>query len=651
MGEGDLAGAEDLCRRLISDQADNAQAHNILGGIALKRGDASAAADHFRAAVALDPGQGSYQQGLGIAEFSRGRMAEALKCFEHAVQLDGRSAAAHCNLGNACRETGRTAVAARCYRRSIRLDPGYLPAYLNLADLRIRQGRHKAAAAIFRKALARTARGAAPSSDRALLCHRLGLALRELGRTDAAIAQYRRAIEFDPAFALAHNSLGGALLARNELDAALASFRRALELEPGYSRVHSNILLTMNYQSGVSQADIYQESLRFDALHARPLLDPRPLRNARNRKRRLKIGYLSPDFREHSVAQFTLKLFARHNRESFEVFGYSDVAAPDRVTAQFSRLADQWLDCAAAPDADLAERIRRDGIDILVDLAGHTGNNRLLVFARRPAPVQVSWLGYPNTTGLQAMDYRLTDAVADPPGEADDYHTEKLVRMKHGFLCYQPEDTGLAVAEPPSVRRGYVTFGSFNMIRKITPEVLDVWSRILLAVPRSRLLVKSYALQDAGTRSRMLAELAGRGVRAKRVQLLNAVPGKKDHLGLYSRVDIALDTFPYNGTTTTLEALWMGVPVICLLGDRHSGRVGASILERLQLGDLLCRDRQEYVERAASLAGDAAQLMALRTSLRPRLQASPLMDVRDFTRTLEAEYRKFWVAWCAGRRS
>ncbi len=642
--------ARQICRQLLTTEPQHAEAHNMLGGIALQRGEIEPAIAHFAKAVEFDPTQPAFRQGLGICYYNLGQYPQALDHLEKALVLDPKNPAAHNNLGNCYKQKGDLDDAVRCYRKAISASPMYLPAYINLADVLVKQKKYKAAVKTYRKALHYAADMPENLTDRVLLHHRLGLALRLLDQTDAAIASYKTAIAIQPDFAMAHNSLGGALLARNELDEAMACFRTALELEPGYSRVHSNILLTMNYLSGCTPEQIYAEALRYDAQHARDLLNRQePFRNARDPSKVLRVGYLSPDFREHSVAHFTRQLMGRHNREAVEVYCYSDVETPDDVTGQFQAQADHWLSIVDAPDEAIAARIRQDGIDILVDLAGHTSNNRLPVFARKPAPVQVNWLGYPNTTGMRAMDYRLTDAIADPPGEADRLHTEKLIRLEHGFLCYQTEEPVPAGPAPPCVQHGQVTFGSFNMIKKMAPEVIRVWSQILQGGPGSRLILKSNALEDEGTRAGLLQAFAAQGIATDRIELINAVPSKKDHLALYAKIDIALDPFPYNGTTTTFEALWMGVPVICLRGDRHAGRVGASIMQHIGLPGLIADNEDEYVALAHELAGETRRLVTLHKTLRAKLRESVLMDVPLFTAALEHAYREMWKTWCNRR--
>ena len=374
--------------------------------------------------------------------------------------------------------------------------------------------------------------------------------------------------------------------------------------------------------------------------------------NAHEVGRRLRIGYVSGDFCRHSVAYFLQPLLRNHDHEAVEVFCYAEVARPDDKTQRLREFADQWLTTVGMTDDALAKRITEDRIDILIDLAGHTGKNRLRVFARKPAPIQVTWLGYPNTTGLSSIDYRLVDDITDPESVCDTFASETLMRLQGGFLCYDPVADAPQPALPPSLTTGGVTFGSFNNPAKISNATLDVWAALLVRRPDARLLLKGLPFADADTRASLLARLGERSVAAERIELIAWSPSPADHLALYHRVDIALDTFPYNGTTTTCEALWMGVPVVVRRGDRHASRVGASLLSQIDLTDFIASSAEEYVEIALRLANDPARLSDLRHSLRPRMAASSLCDGRTFARKIEAAFRIMWQQWCeASKRS
>jgi len=358
--------------------------------------------------------------------------------------------------------------------------------------------------------------------------------------------------------------------------------------------------------------------------------------------RKLRIGYVSPDFRRHSVAWFFEPLLRAHDRERFEVHCYYNNLAEDDATARIRSEADGFRPIYGEPPATVADWIAEDGIDILVDLAGHTGDNRLMLFGLKPAPVQMTWLGYPGTTGVETIDYRLTDARADPPGAADEYSSETLIRLPDCFHCYgpmpeAPEPTAGSATEP-----GAVTFGSFNNITKVTPELVGLWSRLLRELPDSRLLLKAKGLQDPTTRGRYEALFAAEGIGSDRLELIGFLEDSRDHLALYGRVDVALDTMPYNGTTTTCEALWMGVPVVTAAGETHAARVGVSLLTAAGAPELIAPDEDGYVALAKALACDLERLRSLRAGLRQRMAASPLTDAPRFTRAVEQAMSNAW---------
>ena len=335
-----------------------------------------------------------------------------------------------------------------------------------------------------------------------------------------------------------------------------------------------------------------------------------------------------------------------HDRESFETFCYSDVSGGDIFTTRFESSADQWRDIRRLTNEEVADEIRADRIDILVELTGDTSENRLMVMARRPAPIQVSYIGYPNTTGMEQIDYRITDARADPPGSGDELYSETLVRLPSGFLCYRPWVNETTVSEPPSLTRGHVTFGSFNNTVKVTADVIKTWARILLALPGSRLVLKAMQLADDEARMLMLKRCESYGVTKERIELHGGFIPRDDHLNVYANVDVGLDPFPYNGATTTCEALSMGVPVICLDGDTHRARVGVSLLSEVGLTELIADTVDDYVRLAVDLARDPHYLTELRASLRNRLGSSPLMDAHATTKELEKAYRTMWRTYC-----
>jgi predicted O-linked N-acetylglucosamine transferase (SPINDLY family) len=400
----------------------------------------------------------------------------------------------------------------------------------------------------------------------------------------------------------------------------------------------------MHYGPGIDRAELFAEHQRWAAQHAAELSPiTRSATNGFNPHRRLRIGYVSADFREHPVAHFIGPVLAARDRAQFEVIGYSDVPQPDESTKRLSAQMDEWREISGLSDEALAELVVRDGIDILVDLTGHAGKNRLLAFARKPAPIQVTHFGYPDTTGLSAMDYRMSDAHADPPGETEKFHTEKLVRLPDVAWCYEPSASP-PVKELPVREAGFVTFASFNNIPKLTNEVLALWARILKGVPNARLKLLTNA--PGQSNERVWQEFEKRGVDRARVSIVDRLP-REQYLELHNTVDIGLDPFPYNGAVTSCDALWMGVPVMTLAGATYVARQGVSVLLNLGLADLIAASAQEYVEIAIQLAGDLERLADLRRELRDRMNASAIMDGRRFARNLESAYRRMWQEFIA----
>lgn len=570
--------------------------------------------------------------------FGRGQLDLAIKCYREAIGLEPARAEIHFHLGNVLTVQGNIDQAGEAYREAIRLNPDYAEAHLNLGNVLRPQGKLDEAVAAYRQAIRLLPRYAKAHTN-------LGVTLQEQGRLAEAVAVGRQAIALQPDLADSHSNLAVALWHQGKLDEAAAELRRAIALQPDHARAFSSLLFCLQYDDRLTD-DLFAEHRSFGARFDRAAPERATYASDCDPARRLRIGYVSPDFRWHSVAFFIEPLFQEHDRSAVEVFCYADVTRPDGVTAHLRGMVDHWVDSAGLPDDALAERIRRDRIDILVDLTGHTATNRLLVFARKPAPIQVTWLGYPHTSGLSAMDYRLVDAVTDPPGEADAAATETLLRLGGCFLCYGGVGGGPEPTEPPCLSTAAVTFGSFNNPAKLSGATYDAWAALLARLPQARLLLKGSPFGDPDTRAMYLARFAERGVGADRLELMPRLPAPDVHLSIYNQVDIALDPFPYNGTTTTCEALWMGVPVVTLRGNRHAGRVGASLLTQVGLTEFIADSVEDYVATAVALAHDPTRLTALRGTLRPRMLASPLCDARAFARKMEAAFRLMWQRWC-----
>lgn len=576
-----------------------------------------------------------------IDHFRGGRLQKARDLFVDIVRANPVDMDAWVGLVQINAQLGKVSEVERCCREIIARWPGSIDAHYHLAYALLVQGKHDEAVDAFRHVLQL-------NPNHALASLHLGKALQLQERYDEALGCYRQALALAPALPEAQAMIGCIQQRRGQIAAAIDSYRRELSLRPNDYRLHSDVLSTLNYSADIDAATVYAEHVRWGRTHALSIQPPRKHSNVRNPDRKLRIGYVSPDLRRHSVAFFIEPLLARHDPGQVEVYCYAEVSAPDNFTERLRSLAKHWINTCGMSDAALAERIRADRIDILVDLAGHNPGHRLLAFTARPAPVQVTYLGYPNTTGVPAMDYRFTDAWADPPGTTELYHTETLVRLPHGFLCYRALEDAPAVAPLPALARGSVTFGSFNNFMKVTPQAIAAWAAILRAMPTARLLLKNPSFGDLGTRRLCLQLFGEQDIDAARLELLGPVTTQAGHMEVYGQVDIALDTFPYNGTTTTCEAMWMGIPVITLAGSTHAGRVGVSLLSQVGLADCVAQSMDDYVARAVTLAGDLDALARLRAALRERMTRSPLCDEKGFAVSVEAAYRVMWKNWCEG---
>jgi predicted O-linked N-acetylglucosamine transferase (SPINDLY family) len=541
--------------------------------------------------------------------------------------------------GVALGEANRNAEAAERYRRALGIDPGLAEAYNNLGRIHEMNARNEEAAECYRRAIVCKPELPHPYIN-------LGNMLMRNYDLDGAYRNYEAALKHDPAMWVAHNNRANILLHRGEHAAARAAFSAAIALSPDDPVAASNKLNCDVEALAAKPREQFQEYLEWGRRFAEPLL-PASLRhaNASGANRRLRLGYVSPDFRKHAMGYFIEPMLEHCDAAAFEVVCYNNFAQADSMTARFKSLAHQWRDVAELADQELAQLIVDDGIDLLVDLAGHSSDNRLLVFARKPAPVQFTYLGYPNTTGVRAIDYRITDAYADPPGLTEAYYVERLLRLPHCMWCYRAPDYAPDVGPLPAVANGFITFGSFNSFMKVTDGVIDAWARLLALVPGSRLLMATVAEGAAQARAR--DTFAARGIGADRLQLVPRMMADA-YFELRNRVDIALDPFPVNGGTTTCDTLWMGVPTVTLAGSVFVARAGVSLLTNLGLPELVAADLDGYIDIAAGLAADLPRLQALRAGLRERMRASPLCDAPRFVRNLERLYRDAWIAWCGG---
>ncbi|MGD0390960.1 MAG: tetratricopeptide repeat protein, partial [Tepidisphaeraceae bacterium] len=623
-------------QRAVQLKPDYAKAYNNLGSALAGKGRHDEAIAAYRRAVQFKPDFAEAHYNLGIALQTSGQLDEAVASHLQAIRLKPDFAEAHYNLGNALQSNGQFDEAVTSFRQAIRLQPDYAEAHNNLGIALKATGQLDGAVTSFRQAIRL-------KPDFAGAHNNLGNALKNTGQLDEAVTSFRQAIRLNPDYALAHNNLGSALSDMGQLDEAIASYRQAIRLRSDFDQAHSNLVNTLLYHSGYDARMIHEEVRRWNQQHAEPLKRfIQPHRNDRDPERRLRIGYVSSDFFDHASAFFLLPLFRHHDRRQVELFCYSSRAGSDKVTQQMKDHVQHWRTVAGLTDAKVAAQVREDQIDVLVDLKLHTGGNRLLIFAQKPAPVQATWLGYPGTSGLDTMDYRLTDPYLDPPGLDDACYSERSIRLPDTFWCYDPLADEPAVNAPPCLEKGFVTFGCLNNFCKINDAAMTLWAGVLKALSNSRLLLLA---PEGSSRQRVLVQMGREGIGTERVEFVGR-QSRPEYRNTYHRIDIGLDTVPCNGHTTSLDSFWMGVPVVTLVGQTVFGRAGMSQLTNLGLPELIARTPDQYVQIATDLAGDLPRLGELRRTLRARMQASPLMDGPRFARNVEAAYRQMWRNWC-----
>ncbi|KPA16673.1 O-linked N-acetylglucosamine transferase, SPINDLY family [Candidatus Magnetomorum sp. HK-1] len=517
--------------------------------------------------------------------------------------MDEKNSNYYNKLGNEYFSKNLRKKAINSYQQALRLNPGYYPAYNNI-----------------------------------------GLVLNDIGDYSNAMAYFEQAIDLN-ANDISHlYNMAHTLENVGNIKEALHYLERIIHLCPNFQKAYSSLLSALNYTFSYAQV-IYDTHIKWGNQIESSIVPIENIKVDKEPNRILRVGYVSPDFYRHSVTYFFEPILTNHNKQEVYTVCYSDSSNTDNFTKRLMASANQWHDCRQMNDDDLANLIQKDQIDILVDLSGHTAKNRLLVFARKPAPIQVTYLGYVNTSGLSRMDYRIVDKWTDPIEKVHP-HTETLVRLPNTFLCYSPPEDSPPVVKEPMIINNYVTFGSFNAIKKINDATVDLWAQIINAVPSSRLYLKCHAFIDQPTRENYYKKFNAYGISNNRLIFNAFTHSFSDHLAQYHLIDIGLDTYPYNGTTTTCEALWMGVPVITLDSDRHAGRVGLSILQSIGLKGLIAYTEKEYIDIAVSLANNVELISQLRQSLRPLLSSSALCNASEFTHSLESAYREMWYRYC-----
>ena len=634
--------AEDAYRRAIKARPQNPDGFIGLGHVLQETDRLDEALAAYRQALAFRSDAAEAWYGIGMAFKKKLDIDPAIDAFRNAVRIRPTYADAYSSLGIALYEKGAVDESIAAYQEAITHNPQYAEAHNNLGITLHAAGRMSEAVAALKHALS-----IRPNYAEAL--NNIGLAYEELGNPDEALASYRRAVAIKPDFAYGQNNLANCLKDTGRLDDAIAIYRSAAD-SSNHPWLLGNLLFALHAHPDYGPKELWEEHRKWGERFAKPLASSLAHSNDRSPERRLKIGYVSPDFNEHPVGRFLLPLMLNHDHSKFEIFCYSDGRRKDWVAEALESAANVWRRTLGTSDEQMAELIRKDQIDILIDLTMHTKDSRLTVFARKPAPVQATYLAYCSTTGVDAIDYRLTDPFLDPPPEgstptpesSDAFYTEKSVRLPHTYWCYRAPPEAGEVGPSPVAQFGSITFGCLNSFSKVTPVAIATWGRILGSVSGSRLVLYC---REGSHRHRVTELFQQAGVEPHRIQFSPRVSGE-DYFKLYNQIDIALDPFPYPGGTTTCDALWMGVPVITLKGRTAVSRGGFSILSNIGLAELVGHSLDQYVQAAIELVADRARLIDLRTSLRSRMLISPLMDAPRFARDFEDALRMMWRAYC-----
>jgi len=542
---------------------------------------------------------------LGAVFKQTGRSATALAPMKKAAELSPNDVEAYNNLGNTLQDLGHLGEAEACYRRALQIKPDFAEAHNNLSVI-----------------------------------------FQDLDRLDEAEASCRRALEIKPDYATAHLNLGVTLHGLGRLDEAEACYRRALQIKPDYTEVHSNLLFLLNFSSN-DPLCYFNEACRYGQIVENKVTSRFAEWSCARQPGRLRVGFVSGDFTDHPVGYFFESLLTQLDPTSVELIAYPTNHKTDELTLRIKPYFAAWKPLLGQSDEAAARLIHSDGVHVLIDLSGHTRNNRLPVFAWKPAPVQVSWLGYFATTGVSEIDYLIADPWTLPETE-EAYFIEKIWRLPETRLCFTPPDVDVEVSPLPAIANGYITFGCFNNLAKMNDDVVALWARVLASVPGSRLFLKAKQFKDVSTQQNTIKRFAAHGINADRL-ILEVFETREKYLAAYHRVDIALDPFPYPGGTTSVEGLWMGVPVLTLAGERFLSRQGVGILMNAGLSEWVAIDADDYVARAVSHAVDLQRLGALRKGLRQQVLASPIFDAPRFARNFEAALRGMWQEWCHGQ--
>lgn len=670
--QGDWEAAKRSYQQAARLSPKLAEAQHNLGAMFRRLGEAALAEACFLKAVKLKPDYGDALQALGVLYEEQGQLDKAIAYYEKLLKMQPSLAAAHHALGLLQRRQNNKEEALACFERAIAVQPDDVESYMQAGELCQLLARKEQAVQFFQAAIK-------VKPNNVELLFRVSQFCKDHSYWNTAVEFYYQILQLEPSYAKAwlelgeiyfysgrlaksqqafecclakldsnsepewefqaYNGLASVKNAQGFTEAALADFEKTLALAPNRHGLHANLMLFMHYSAQYRRADFFARSQQFQQHCLAAGFTPLE-HKTHDFHQPLKIAYISEDFRAHSVGYFMENILRLHDHSRFEVFIYMRTFVEDAVSERLKSYVQHWQNCTHMSPVELIQHIQEDEIDLLIDLAGHTGiNNNTLVLARKPAPVQMTYLGYPDTTGLDAVDYRIADIYTEPE-DAQIYSSETILRMPHSYFCYQPdaEAAELPVGDAPALRNGFITLGSFNNYSKINDFTVALWAAALQAVPTARLFLKAKSFNDPDTRRACLARFVAQGIDAERIEIVAYAESLTAHLQLYQKIDFCLDTHPYHGATTTCEALWMGVSVLSLQGETHAGRIGQSLLTTVGLPEWAVETREEFIAKAQAFAADVAYLQTLRQGMRARLQASPLMQGEAFTRDLEALY-------------
>lgn len=674
---GELKRSATYLEKAVKLDPDFLEAHLNLGNVHMNVGRTDQAIDIYRKITDKWPDCTEAQHNLGTLLRLVNREEDALKVARTVADMAPDDAVKLTTLANMLHHDGDDKEAEKLYRKILKINPQADTAYLSLAQILIATDRtqdaidlltrgivenpgnesliHQLAMAFYkakrytesRDLFLQITNHQQPTPEQANRLFDLSLVLTDIGELCFAEQALERLLYHYPTTLSAYMNLALLKQRRGEHVESIDISRKGLAFAEDSPGIYHNHLYFLSYHPTIDQRTIYKESRTWAKLAKnKAKVTSLPFQNDRNPDRKLKIGYISPDLMGHVVANFVSGIFECHDRSNFEIHAFASVSKFDGTSAVLKSNVDHWHDIFGVPDDDVVTLIRENEIDILIDLAGHTAGTRITTMIHRPAPIQATWIGYPNTTGLSEVDYRLTDAIADPEGPNDDFYSEKLVRLKQGFLCFNPSNQFPDISPTPALQKGYVTFGCFNQSRKLSKETITLWARVVSGIPNARLFLKGLGMEFMETKQNLLNLFEEGGLDRHRISITGPTANYQNHMALFSKVDIALDPFPYNGATTTCETMWLGVPVISLIGDIHAARVSASIIDQIGLTDqLVATTEAGYEKMAHDLASDLDALNKLRLGMRDRIQQSRLIDKKAHTLEVEQVFRDWWHHW------